>query len=210
MKYYVGILSITLLLLGCTSTGGIIGGLIPAPKLTKGTLSDGLYIAQDESFSVKSPFEKDSYEYTYMEIAENYSKSENNIQFSTSAAPAEVYRVNIFKNVSSEENLDQATFAQYRQKFEDAYHTPFENEQSESITISGILVVLNTYSQHIPERSSLGQSAHELDVLHSCFYLEKNRNSAFVCVNRIAPEKQGGSQEAEGRVLKFIKSFKIQ
>jgi major membrane immunogen (membrane-anchored lipoprotein) len=39
-------------LIGCSSTGGTIGGLIPAPKFTKGDLSDGIYTAQDKSFIV--------------------------------------------------------------------------------------------------------------------------------------------------------------
>ena len=76
-------------LVGCSTTGGELGGLVPAPKFTKGTLADGQYTAQDNSFSVKSPFDKGSNEYTYMKIEEHYSDTENHIVFSSSAASAE-------------------------------------------------------------------------------------------------------------------------
>lgn len=210
MKNYVYIILVTYALWGCTSTGGTIGGLIPAPKLTKGKLEDGLYTAQDGSFTVKTPFNRESYEYTYMEIAERYSELEDNVQFSTSVAPAEVYRVNIFKNVTPEENLRASAFASYRKQFESAYQTSFEDEASEYVSISGDSVVVSTYSQYIPERGSIGAKAQALDVLHSCFYLEKSRNSAFVCANRIAPGTEGSSKESEERVSEFIKSFQLK
>lgn len=72
---------------------------MPAPKFTEGQLYDGEYLAQDRSFSVKSPFDKDSYEYIYMAIAEDYSDAQNRVQFTSSAARAEVYRISTFRNL---------------------------------------------------------------------------------------------------------------
>lgn len=191
-------------LIGCSSTGGTIGGLIPAPKFTKGDLSDGIYTAQDKSFIVNSPFDKDSYEYTYMAIAERYSDKENSIQFSSSAAPAEVYRINVFKNVSPEEQLEKVAFESYKKQMESAYNTPFKNRAVKTMASSGIQAMLVTYSQHIPERSSLGVTAEALDVLHTCTYIEKNNNSAFICINRMAPNADNYSEGAEDRLKGFV------
>jgi hypothetical protein len=188
-------------LIGCSST---IGGLIPAPKFTKGDLSDGIYTAQDKSFIVNSPFDKDSYEYTYMAIAERYSDKENSIQFSSSAAPAEVYRINVFKNVSPEEQLEKVAFESYKKQMESAYNTPFKNRAVKTMASSGIQAMLVTYSQHIPERSSLGVTAEALDVLHTCTYIEKNNNSAFICINRMAPNADNYSEGAEDRLKGFV------
>jgi predicted transcriptional regulator YdeE len=195
---------------GCSSTGGVVGGLVPAPKLTQGELSEGRYLAKDKSFSVDSPFEKESNAYTYMAIAEDFSLTENRLQFSSSVVPAEVYRVNIFKNVGPQENIGDAAFSQYRQFFEDSYKTSFEGPKTEEITVEGVQYTLNTYSQHIPERSSLGRKVQELDVLHTCLYLAKGDNAAFICVNRIASGKEGSTDGSEERVQRFIKSFRLE
>lgn len=203
-------LGILFVLVGCTSTGGTIGGLIPAPKFTKGKLSDGLYTAQDDSFSVRTPFDTDSYEYTYMAIAESYGNREDDIQFSSSAAPAEVYRIAILKDVPPDQDIEKLAFDEYRKLFEGAYKTPFKNHRTKQIMVSNVPVILNTYSQHIPERSSLGRTAMALDVLHSCFYLAKGKNAAYVCINRIAPGTEGASVDAEQRIEKFIGSFELK
>ncbi len=210
MKIFTFYLVLLISLIGCSSTGGTIGGLIPAPKFTKGDLSDGIYTAQDKSFIVNSPFGKDSYEYTYMAIAERYSNKENSVQFSSSAAPEEVYRIKVFKNVSPEEQLENVAFESYKKQMESAYNTPFRNRAVKTIASSGIQTMLVTYSQHIPERSSLGVTAKALDVLHSCTYIEKNDNSAFICINRMAPNADNASEGAEDRLKRFITSFQLK
>lgn len=212
MKYkYIMLCSllVSTVLSGCSSTGGTIGGLLPAPKFTKGELTDGIYTAKDKSFSVASPFDKDSYEYTYMAIAEKYGAIENSIQFSSSAAPAEVYRISIFKNTREDENLEQVALNGYRSQFENMYASPFQIEASQEVNVRDKSLVLNTFSQHIPRRGSLGKTVQAMDVLHSCLYFENGVNAAFACVNRIAPGKKGSSKDSEGRLIDFFKSIEL-
>ena len=210
VKKYACYLIILTSLIGCSSTGGTIGGLIPAPKFTKGDLTNGIYTAQDKSFIVNSPFDKESYEYTYMEIAERYIDQESSVQFSSSAAPAEVYRISVFKNVRPEEQLEKVAFRSFKKQMESAYNTPFKNLNTKTIPVSGIQAKLVTYSQHIPERRSLGVTAQALDVLYSCTYIEQHNNSAFICINRIAPNVDSFSKGAEERLKAFIESFQLK
>lgn len=193
---------------GCRTTGGIIGGLIPAPKFTKGDLTDGLYLAQDMSFSVVSPFPEDSYAYTYMSVSEEYTEKEINVVFSSSAAPAEVYRVNVYKNIQPVAGVEAFFLDSYRTALEGAYNTPFEKREAQQISVSNVSTTLHTYFQHIPERSERGRKLMSFDVLHSCFYLAKVSTAAFVCLNRI----EGGTPLAgnsDERVQAFIQSFQL-
>lgn len=67
---------LALSLVACSGTGGIIGGLIPAPKFLKGEVtSDGFYISENQQFSVLLPHppnrsDDDSYEWTYTKVWE--------------------------------------------------------------------------------------------------------------------------------------------
>lgn len=90
----------TALLVGCetTSTGGTIGGLFPAPKFLKGKIENGIYIAQDKSFSVSIPHSIGSYEYTHMQVKEQYSDHGTYVSFGPSAFDQRIYRVQIYGN----------------------------------------------------------------------------------------------------------------
>ncbi len=149
-------------LFGCYSTGGEILGLVPAPKITKGTLVDGKYTAMDESFSVNSPFPEGGYEYTYMKIMERYSDFENQITFSSSAAPTEVYRVHIYKDVdyqklgiSSAEELEEHLLSMAKDIFESAYDTPLIQQDSETKSIGNLKADSHSFLQEIPERGGI-------------------------------------------------------
>src|SRR5882724_3759617 len=81
-------------LAGCRSTGGDIGGLIPAPKLLKASIDDGIYTAKDKSFTVQVPHAQGSYEYTYMQVKEQYlDHGEDYVSFGPAAFNQGIYRV---------------------------------------------------------------------------------------------------------------------
>ena len=88
----------TVLLVGCetTSTGGTIGGLFPAPKFLKGEIENDIYIAQDKSFSVRIPHSIGSYEYTHMQVKEQYSDHGTYVSFGPSAFDRGIYHIQIY------------------------------------------------------------------------------------------------------------------
>jgi len=55
-------------LAGCSTTGGTIGGLLPAPKFLKGEIVNNIYRSPDGSFSVGVPHKEGSYEFKYMQV----------------------------------------------------------------------------------------------------------------------------------------------
>ena len=123
---------------GCTSTGGAIGGLIPAPKFTKGTLSDGRYTAKDKSFAVAAPFPPGTPGYTYMEITEKSEAGESQVVFSSSIHPAEVYRVITFTDVNPAERLADTSVATYRRDLEASSGAPFREEKTTPEIVDGM------------------------------------------------------------------------
>lgn len=195
---------------GCSSTGGAIGGLIPAPKFTKGTLSDGVYTAKDKSFSVAVPFAPGSQGYTYMEIVEKYDAGESQVVFSSSVHPAEVYRVATFADVKPAERLPEGTVATYRKDLEASYGTPFREEKTTPQLIDGILAISHRFSQTIPERSADGHRYNGFEVIHSTHFLQRSTRAAFISVNRM-PEGAGGRTSGnEVRIAAFVKSFRLR
>jgi len=207
-------------LLGCSSTGGEFGGLFPLPKITQGRLVDGQYIAKDNSFSVKSPFDKESNEYTYMKIEENYSDTENHIVFSSSAASAEVYRVDIYKNIkklgTDPTELGKQLLSRYTEKFQSSYKTNLTQQRSETITVGPLQAVSHFFVQQIPERSDGLRTAMAFTALHSSYFLEDGETAAFIWINRMSvgsdsPYKAliARSVKAEERAKQFINSFRL-
>ncbi len=192
---------------GCQTTGGIIGGLIPAPKMTQGELSNGRYTAKDQTFSVDSPFATDSIAYTYMSITEDYQEGEDHIIFASSAAPAEVYRVDVIKQARNEPALRELILSKYKEVFESSYKAPMQLQGNEPVSISGLDSTASSFVQEIPERRSGGQVAHGFTALFTYYYLERNGNAYAILVNRAAPGDAGFAEGAEGRISKFIRSF---
>ena len=49
------VVGLALLLAACSGTGGIIGGLVPAPKFLDGKVDKSTYYAPNNAFSVRLP-----------------------------------------------------------------------------------------------------------------------------------------------------------
>lgn len=54
-SHVVGLALLALLLAACSGTGGIIGGLVPAPKFLDGKVDKSTYYAPNHAFSVRLP-----------------------------------------------------------------------------------------------------------------------------------------------------------
>ena len=201
---------VTACVAGCSATGGTIGGLIPAPKFTKGTLSDGLYTAKDKSFSVAVPFPPGSPGYTYMEIAEKYDAGESQVVFSSSVHPAEVYRVATFADVKPAERLPEGLVTTYRKDLEASSGAAFREEKTTPELIDGILAISHRFSQTSPERSEGGGKSKRFAVIHSTHFLQRSTRAACIAVNRMPDGSMAGAVGNEARIAAFLKSFRLR
>jgi len=215
--------ALLLTLVGCSTTGEEFGGLVPLPKFTEGKLADSLYTAKDNSFSVNSPFDKDSYEYKYMKIEEHYSDTEAHIVFSSSAASAEVYRVDIYKKIKHQKQgpnnteLGKLLVSRYTEIFQNTYKTNLTLQKSETIPVGSVQAVSHSFVQQIPERSDGMQKAMGFTALHSSYYLQDGDNAGFIWINRMSVDKDNPfralvirSVAAEERVKQFVNSFRLK
>lgn len=87
----------TLVLAGCSTTGGTIGGLFPAPKFLKGEIGNNIYTAMDKSFSVAVPHKSGSYEYKYMQVKEQYAEDGAYVSFGPAAFNQSIFRIHTAK-----------------------------------------------------------------------------------------------------------------
>ncbi|MBD2858601.1 hypothetical protein IB286_06215 [Spongiibacter sp. KMU-158] len=100
---------ISCFLAGCSGTGGIIGGLVPAPKFLKGEVnSEGEYISENREFSVILPHppersKDDRYEWTYTKVHEI---NEDNIVVGAVFGPA-AFDLNLYHAVIIKESASQ-------------------------------------------------------------------------------------------------------
>jgi len=210
MRITIGLM--LLVLVGCATSGGDIGGLVPAPKNTKGSLVDGVYTASDHSFSVLTPFSIGSYEYRYMEIEELAADSENQVAFWSTPMPAEVYRVNVLNQGKRQESLDpqedikDLLLASAVGIFEGAYDTPLEPLET------GI------HSAGIPERGGglrdRFMRAPAITSHHSAYIAKQGDKVVLLWINRpLDGSGFGGTaqgrQEAEDRERRFVDSFQF-
>jgi len=79
---------------GCATTGGDIGGLVPAPKFLSGSIDDNnVYIAKDKRFTVAVPFAADTDNHRYMKVKEEYGPNEDYVSFGPGAVDQRIYRI---------------------------------------------------------------------------------------------------------------------
>ena len=104
-KCNISFILVLVLLFGCNTTGGTIGGLMPAPKFTKGKIENDTYFSKDNDFSVRMPHKKGSSEYLYLQIKEQYySQSGAYISFGPAAGDLSIYRLEVGKKLSEDSN----------------------------------------------------------------------------------------------------------
>ena len=81
-------------LAGCSTTGGDILGLFPAPKILKGSIENNVYTSKDKLFSIAVPHKQGSYEYKYMQVKEEYTPHNDYVSFGPAAFDQSIFRVN--------------------------------------------------------------------------------------------------------------------
>jgi len=191
----------SLSVVGCSSTGGIIGGLFPAPKFIKGKIENDVYTSKNEDFSVAIPHKDGTYEYTYMQIKEQYNKLGAYISFGPAAMDQSIYRLEIGKKLSLEskdvvfKDAVDAIIANYTQQLEAGYNSKLELVKKEKTTINGVP------SYNI----SLKQSVQNQVLNHEILVLNYNSLAAAFWVQTSST----GSKKASVNALQFAESFRV-
>jgi len=206
----VGAFAATVLAAGCSSTGGTIGGIVTAPKFTKGTLSEGRYTAKDKSFSVAVPFAPGSPAYSAVEIVEKVDAGESQVVFSSPVHPAEVYRVTTFADVKAAARLPDATLASYRKQVDGSSGAPLRQEKTSPELIDGILSISHRFSQMIPARTVDGKRQKGFVAIHVTCFLQRSTRAAFLSVHRMPEGSSPGAEGGEARAAAFLKSFRLR
>ncbi|MDW5376003.1 hypothetical protein R6258_03620 [Halomonas sp. HP20-15] len=207
---------------GCSTTGGTIGGLIPAPKLMKGKVENSIYYAMDGSFEIKTPFEQGSYSYKYMEVKEQYANVGAYVSFNTSVHPNEFYRVEIGKKLDKSQpspTLDQLVnglLQGYKQQLS-GYGSKAKELQRIETRLDGKRAMLVTLEQAMPAQSSYQGRSPSYTVHHIIYIVESpNGGGGSVWVqwphgcNTCASGKEADVISTSTRIKSFFKSFRLK
>jgi len=130
-------------LVACSTTGGTIGGLLPAPKFTKGKIENSTYYSKGNEFSISIPHKKGSNEYTYMKIKEQYSDVGAYVSFGPAAVDQSIYRVEIGRKLSPQsknislESFTDSVVSGYIKQLESGYKTKISQVKREKLNING-------------------------------------------------------------------------
>ncbi len=203
-------LVVSMVAVGCSSTRGTIGGVIPAPKFTKGALTEGRYTARDKSFSVAVPFSPGSPGYTAMEIVEKSEGGGSLVAFSSSVHPGEVYRVTTFADVKPANRLAETTVASYRKQMEVSGGAPLRAEKTNQELVDGMLAISHRYSQAIPARTADGARSKGAISIHSTHFLQRSTRAAFIAVTRTPDGSAASAEGGDARGVAFLKSFRLR
>lgn len=171
---------------GCSTTGGTIGGLFPAPKLLKGEIKNDTYTAQDKSFSVAVPHKNGSYEYTYMQVKEQYSEYGAYVSFGPAAFDQSIYRIETAKRVtlgSQDVKFDDAApkiVEGYKEQLQKGYGTAPQETESRKETINGRKAYFWKLTQVVPTGKYLSNKAATFT--HDVYVIDFEKGAAIVWV----------------------------
>ncbi|RJQ48991.1 MAG: hypothetical protein C4528_01500 [Gammaproteobacteria bacterium] len=173
-------------LVGCSTTGGTIGGLFPAPKFLKGEIKNDIYTAQDKSFSVVVPHKDGSYEYTYMQVKEQYSEYSAYVSFGPAAIDQSVYRIETAKRVtpgSQSVKLDDVApkiVEGYKAQLQKGYGTVPQETESRQETINGRKAYFWKLTQVVPAGKYISNKAATFT--HDVYVIDFEKGAAIVWV----------------------------
>lgn len=203
---------------GCGTTGGTIGGLFPAPKFTKGKISDGKYTSPKKEFSISVPNWDDKGEYMYMQIKEQFSESDKYLSFGPAVSNKNIYRVSLmFRNHSvTLESAKNIIFNDCISKIENAYgsHAQFISEKNGMFP--GKKSISRVYKQHVSEKPvGFSTIRPEAVFYHAIDLIDFGTHYVFFWVEiQVAPPGDASIEEAlingtHPEHVNFVNSFKL-
>ncbi len=195
-------LLLSISIIGCSTTGGTIGGLFPAPKFTKGKINNDIYTSKDKDFSVSIPHKKGTREFTYLQIKEQYRNTGAYINFGPAALDQSIYRLEIGKKLTPENKNNfvlsdavDAVIESYSKQLEVTYKSKPELVKKEKILINGF----ESYAVNLTQNAPNQTLTHEIIVtdyptMAVIFWVQESSANSF-----------GASINA----LEFAQSFKV-
>ena len=201
---------VMLILGGCDTTGGIIGGLIPAPKFLKGEINNDVYTGADKSFSVAVPQKADSYEFKYMQVKEQRFEDSSYVSFGPAAFDESVYRLETSREASSNgspSNFEKAALKalnHYKSQLEDGYKSTINEKTYLQDSINDRRAFCWIMTQSVPPGIFLDNKG--MTLTHYIYALDLEKGIAFVWVQ--VPD-DAFSSGGEARARKFAASVVI-
>ncbi len=195
------IIIVSIFIVGCSSTGGIIGGLFPAPKFLAGKIENDVYFSKTKDFAVSIPHKEGTYEFTYLQIKEQYNDLGAYISFGPAAMDQSIYRLEVGRKLSAEsQNVDfnsavDAIITNYSKQLELGYKSKPTLIKKEQIMINGFESYLISLTQDIPHQ----KLEHEVIVT----------NYPTMAVIFWVQKPSTGSHKASINTFEFAKSFKV-
>lgn len=171
---------------GCSTTGGTVGGLFPAPKFLKGEIKNNIYTAQDKSFSVAVPHKDGSYEYTYMQVKEQNSEYGAYVSFGPAALDQSIYRVETAQRVTpGSQNVKLDNFAPkivegYKAQLQNGYGSTPQEIESRQETINGKKAYYYKLTHVVPAGKYISNQAATFT--HEVYVIDYEKGIAIIWV----------------------------
>jgi hypothetical protein len=167
----------------CSTTGGTIGGLFPAPKFLKGNIENDTYTAQDKTFSIKVPHKQGSNEYTYMQVKEQYGELGAYVSFGPAAFDQGIYRLETAKRTASSMSVEAVApkiVEGYKAQLQNGYGTAIQEISSGQEAING----RKAYHWHLTQVVPAGKYISNRDALftHHVYVIDLEKGAAIVWV----------------------------
>jgi hypothetical protein len=197
----ISIIIMSVVIFGCSSTGGTIGGLFPAPKFLDGKIQNDIYISKNNDFTISIPHKDGTYEFTYLQIKEQYNELGAYISFGPAAMDQSIYRLEIGKKLSPESQQVEFSSAvdlvvsNYSKQLELGYKSKPRLIKKEKTMINGF----ESFVVHLTQNVSNQTLEHEVIVTNypkmaAIFWVQKS---------------SGRAQKASINALEFAQSFKL-
>ncbi len=197
------------MLVACSTTGGTIGNLIPAPKLLKGDIKNNVYHAPNGVLSVAVPFAKGTYEYTYLQIKEEFNATTELIVFGPAAYDQGIYRVQVIERRDGLDTLDAFKadapdiMRGAREMVQTDGHAPLEELGKDEDPVNGHPALHQHMTQHVPAGVL---SNHPELLTYDLYVMQFGSKVAIAVVMR--PEKSYADPPAIS-VAAFVQSVQV-
>jgi hypothetical protein len=197
----ISIIVLSFVIFGCSSTGGTIGGLFPAPKILDGKIENDIYISKNSDFSVSIPHKDGTYEFTYLQIKEQYNELGAYISFGPAAMDQSIYKLEIGKKLSPESH--QVNFSDAVDSVVTNYSKQLEyGYNSKPILITKEKAIINGFESYVVQ---LSQDVSNQTLEHEVIVTNYPTMAAIFWVQKPAGRKSKASINA----LEFSQSFKV-
>lgn len=181
-------LALAATLSGCESVEGGIVGVAPASRDLSGKIENGVYTAEDGSFSVTVPHAPDGYEFRYMQVKELAQPGDRYVSFGPAAFCQSIWRL-VVTPVADHARLEgvfdeafEMETKQFREQIEAAGRAPLILDSENREPLDGHAARRRIYTQQVP--AGVYASNAPATLTHEVLLLDLQRAVIFVWVQR--------------------------